>query len=320
MLMLRLAAFFLFGLMAPFSTPLPAQEYPTKPVRILTSPPGGGNDFVARFIAQALTGPLGQSVLVDNRANLVPIEAAAKASPDGYTLLVASSSFVSGHLFHDVSYDPVRDFATITHLGNAPNALVVHPSVPVKNVKELVNLAKRRPGDLNYGSSGAGSSAYLAAELLKSTAHINLTRITYRGNGASLIGLISGEIQLLFPTVPSAAPYVKSGRLRALAVTGLERSVLAPEIPTMASSGLPGYKIESIYGLLAPAKTPSAIINRLDQEMVRFIKTPAAREKLLTIGIEPVTSTPDQYAALIKNEIARMTKLVKAAGIRGEAF
>jgi tripartite-type tricarboxylate transporter receptor subunit TctC len=308
------------GVLALGSASAFSQDYPVKPVRILTSPPGGGNDYVARIVAQALTGALGQAVVVDNRATLVCIEVAAKSPPDGYSLLVASSSLVTSHLLQDVSFDPVRDFSTITHIGNAPNVLVVHPSVPVKSVKDLIALAKARPGQLNYGSSGAGSSAHLSAELMKSVARVNMTRITYRGNGASLIGLLSGEIQVLFPTVPAAAPHVKSGKMRALAVTGLKPSVLTPGLPTMVDSGLPGYQIESIYGVVAPARTPQAIINRLDQELGKFLQTQGAREKLLTIGIETVSSTPQKYAAVIQEDIARMAKLIKDAGIRTEQY
>ncbi len=297
-----------------------AQEYPTKTVRILTSPAGGGNDYVARILAEGLAASLGQPVIVDNRVNLVPVEITFKAPPDGYTLLVASASFMTSHLLQEVSFDPVRDFAPITHIGNAPNVLMVHPSVPVKSVKELIALAKARPGQLNYGSSGPGTSQNLSAELLKSMTGINITGITYRSNGPALIGLLSGEVQMLFPTIPSAAPHMKSGKLRALAVTGLERSVLTPGLPTMAASGLPGYQIESIFGLWAPARTPPSIIRRLDQELAKFVQTAAAKERLLAIGIEPVSSTPQQFAIVIRDDIARMAKLIKAAGIRIQQY
>jgi tripartite-type tricarboxylate transporter receptor subunit TctC len=310
----------LFGLLALASAQAFSQDYPAKPVRILTSPPGGGNDYVARIVAQVLAGPLGQPVVIDNRGTLVCIEVAAKAPPDGYSLLVASSSLVTSHLLQDVSFDPVRDFSYITHIGNAPNILVVHPSLPVQSVKDLIALARARPKELNYGSSGAGSSAHLAGELFKSLARINLTRITYKGNGASLIGLLSGEIQVLFPTVPAAAPHVKTGKLRGLAVTGLEPSVLAPGLPTLLASGLPGYRIESIYGLVAPARTPAGIIKRLDFELGKALQAPGAREKLLAIGIETVSSTPQKYAAVIQEDIARMAKLIKEAGIRAEQY
>ncbi len=292
------------------------QDYPAKSIRILTSPTGGGNDFVARILAQGLSAALGQSVIVDNRTGMISIESTSVAPADGYTLLVASSSFVTGHLLQKVPYDPIRDFVPITHVGNAANILVVHPSLPTKSVKELIELAKAKPGQLNYGSGDAGSAAHLSAELLKSMARIDIARVNYKGNGPSLVALIGGEIQLLFPTIPSASPHVKAGRMRALAVTGLETSVLTPNLPTMAASGLPGYKIESIYGLLAPSRTPTRILERLDQEIVRFLKSADAREKLLGIGIEPVTSTPQNYAALIKDDVARMSRVIKDAGIR----
>jgi len=292
------------------------QNYPVKPVRIVTSAVGGGNDFLARLLAQGLTGPLGQPVVVDNRAGgVIPGEVVSKSPPDGYTLLVAGGAFSIGPLLQETPYDVVKDFAPIVLTGMSPSILIVHPSLPVRSVKELIALAKARPGELNYGSANTGGSAHLAAELFKSIAGVNIVRVAYKGNGPALTALLGGEVQLMFPNTPSAAPHVKSGKMRALAVTGSQPSALVPGLPTVSASGLPGYEAISIDAVYAPAKTPAAIIGRLNQEIARLLNRPDTKEKLLSVGVEVVASSPEQLAAAIKSEIALWSKVIKDAGI-----
>jgi tripartite-type tricarboxylate transporter receptor subunit TctC len=296
-----------------------AQTYPTRPVRIVTSPAGGGNDFAARLIALGLSGPLGQQVIVDNRAGgVIPGEVVAKSKPDGYTLLVAGGTFTIGPLLQDTPYDPVKDFAPITLIGVAPNVLVVHPSLPVKSVKELIALARLRPGELNYSSATAGAQSHLAAELLKSMARVNIVRITYKGTGQAVQSVLAGEVQLLFANTPSVQPHVKAGKLRALAVTGLKPSPHFPALPTMSSAGLPGYEVISMDGIYAPAKTPRDIVARLSQEIVRVITAPDVKQKFFDAGVEVVGSSPEEFANRIKAEMTTWDKIIKAGGIKGD--
>ena len=292
------------------------QNFPVKPVRIVTSAVGGGNDLLARLLAQGLSGPLGQAVVVDNRAGgVIPGEVVSKSPADGYTLLVAGGAFSTSPLLQETPYDVERDFAPIALIGMSPTILVVHPSLPVRSVKELIALAKARPGELNYGSANTGGSAHLAAELFKSMAAINIVRVAYKGNGPALSALLGGEVQLMFPNTPSVAPHVKSGKMRALAVTGSQPSALVPGLATVTASGLPGYEAISIDAVYAPAKTPAAIISRLNQEIVRLLNRPEVKEKLLNVGVEVVASTPEQLAAAVRSEIALWSKVIKDAGI-----
>ena len=293
-----------------------SQNFPVKPLRIVTSAVGGGNDFLARLLAQGLSAPLGQPVVVDNRAGgVIPGEVVSKSPPDGYTLLVAGGAFSTSPLLQETPYDVERDFAPVVLIGTSPNVLVVHPSLPVKSVKELVSLAKGRPGEINYGSANTGGSAHLAAELFKSMAGINIVRVAYKGNGPALTALLGGEVQLMFPNTPSVAPHIKSGKMRALAVTGSQPSALAPGLPTVTASGVSGYEAISIDAVYAPAKTPVAVISRLNQEMVRLLTRPDVKEKLLNVGLEVVASTPEQLAAAIRSEIALWGKVIKESGI-----
>lgn len=295
------------------------QNYPNKPIRIVTSEIGGSSDFMARVIAQGISGPLGQPVITDNRGGgVIPGEIVAKASPDGYTLLFIGSSFWLLPLMRDkVPYDPVRDFSPITLASNQPNVLVVHPSVAAKSVRELISLAKDSTGVLNYGSGGAGTSAHLAAELFKSMAGVNIMRIPYKGQGPAINDLLGGRLQLIFASAPVAA-YVKAGRLRALAVTSAQPTALFPELPTVAAAGLPGYESAQLAGIFASAKVPARIINRLSQEAARFLRTAEAKQAFLNSGIEAVGSSPEEFAAKIKSEMARLGKLIKDVGIRDE--
>ena len=292
-------------------------DYPDKVVRIVTAQPGGGNDFVARLVAQGLSNSLGQPVIVDNRGSIA-IETAAKGSPDGYTLLLYTSVVWLAQFFRkNVPWDPIGDFSPITLAVTSPNILVVHPSLPVRSVTELISLAKARPGELNYGSSSAGAAPHLAAELFKSMTGVNMVRIAYKGGGAPVAAVITGEVQVFFPTAASITPHVKAGRLRALAVTSAKPSALVPGLPTVAAT-LPGYESVSIYGVFARAKTPAAIINFLNREIVQVLHRTDVKERLFNVGAEVAGSSPIEFAATIRTEIARWGKVIKDAGIRQE--
>lgn len=296
-----------------------AQNYPTRAIRIVTSEPGGGTDFAARVIAQGLTPLLGQQVVVENRPNGVPtIETVTKAAPDGHTLLLLGSSvWLLQYLQDNVSWDPLRDLAHVTLAMRAANVVAVHPSLPVKTIGELIALSKKRPGELNYGTAGAAASNLLAAELFKSMAGVNLVRVPYKGTGPAMNALLGGEVQLMFPTPSSVMPHAKSGRLRALAVTSAEPSELLPGLPTVASA-LPGYESVTPFGIFATGRTPAAIITRLNQEIVKVVRTEEVKKRFFDAGVEVVGSTPEQLTATIKAEMVRMGKVIKAAGIRSE--
>lgn len=298
------------------------QAYPSKFVRIVTAEAGGGNDFAARVIAQELSKTLGQQVIVENRGGAggaIAAEYVAKSPPDGYTLLLYSSSIWVIPLLRDnTPYDPVRDFAPITLAASSPNTVVVHPSLPVTSIKQLIAVAKAKPGVLNYGSAGSGATTHLAAELFKAMAGVDIARVAYKGDGPSVIALIAGQIHVMFSPSGSVIPHIKSGRLRALAVTSPQPSPLAPELPTVAATGLPGYESVSVYGVFAPAKTPPSVVGRLNQETVRALQLPEIREKLLARVVEPVGSTPDAFASAIKVDMDRIRKLVKDANIRAD--
>jgi tripartite-type tricarboxylate transporter receptor subunit TctC len=295
------------------------QSYPSKPLRIVTSEPGGGVDFMARLLAQELAGPLGQTIVVDNKpSGVIPGDTVAKATPDGYTLLVFGNTLWVGPLLGHTPYDPVRDFAPVIMTSRSPNVLVVHPSLAAKSVGELIALAKSKPGALNYGSAGSGGAPHLAAELFKYMARVDIVRIPYRGAGPALIALIGGQVQLMFANAASVTQQVKSGALRALAVASAEPTNLAPGLPTIAASGVPGYESVSIAGLLAPAKTPSAVVAKLNQEAARALLKPDVRQKILNAGSEAAGGSPAEFAAVIKAEMARLAPVIKAADIHGE--
>ena len=297
-----------------------AQSFPAKPIRVLTSEPGGGNDFAARIIAQAVAPAVGQQVLVDNRGGgggVIAAELVAKAPPDGHTLLFYGSNiWLMPFLRSAVPYDPVRDFAPVTLAVRAPTILVVHPSLPVRSVKEVVALAKSRPGQLNYGSGATGSASQMATELFKRMARVDIVKISYKGNGPAILALVAGEVQLGFATPGSVSTHIKTGKLRPLAVTSAERSPLLPDLPTVAASGLPGYEMVSIVGMLAPAATPAAIISRLNQEIARALQRPEVKERFLAVGVEPVASTPEEFGAKIRSEMERLGPVIREAGIR----
>lgn len=295
-----------------------AQEYPNRPVRIVCAAPGGGADFVARLIAQGISGSIGQPIIVENRPSNLTGEIVAKAIPDGYTLLLAGGTFMFAPLLSAMPYDPIKDFSPITMLAKAPNVIVVHPAVPAKSVKELIALAKAKPGELNYASGGTGSSLHLSGELFKAMAGVNIARINYKGTGPAINDLVGGQVQMAFSSAATVAPHVKSGRLRALAVTSLQPSPLAPGLPTATASGLPGYEVESIDYMLAPARVPSLPIKVLNREIVRVLNLPDLKEKFLNAGIEAAPSSPAELAATMKSEIVKWGKLIKDAGIRAD--
>ncbi len=292
-------------------------DYPNKSVRIVTVAAGGGADSVARPIAQSLTGSLGQPVIVENRPTIIAIETVARAPSDGYTLLVAGSTiWILPLLQSNLPWDPVRDFSPIALATASPLVLVVHPSVPVKSVKELIALAKAKPGMLNYAAGPNGSANHLTAELFKSMAAVNMVLVPYKGAQPAIIDLISGQVQLLFASTGNASPHVKSGRLRALAVTSGQPSALAPGLPTMAAAGLTGFEAVAVNAVLAPAKTSATIINRLNQEIVRFLNRPEVKERFLNAETEAAPTSPEELAARIKSETISMGKVIKDAGIK----
>jgi tripartite-type tricarboxylate transporter receptor subunit TctC len=290
-----------------------AQDFPNRPIRIITSALGGGSDFAARLVAQGISGPLGQPVLVENRSGVIPGEMVVQSPPDGHNLLVAAGTLWIGPLLQKSPYDPVRDFAPITLIAKAPNVLVVHPSVPAKTVKELIALAKAKP--LNASSGGTGGGSHLSIELFNALAGVKIVRVPYKSGSQEIADLIGGQVEMTFGAPAPLMPHVKAGKLRALAVTSAQPSALLPEFPTIAASGLPGYEMVSITGMFAPAKTPPPVIKRLNSEVVRYLQTAEAKEKLLASGVEPVGSSPEELAATVKAEIARMGKVIKDAGI-----
>jgi tripartite-type tricarboxylate transporter receptor subunit TctC len=294
------------------------QAYPSKPVRIVTAAPGGGVDFTARLMALGLTANLGQQFVVDNRGGThVSAITVANAVPDGYTLLIHNNTIWTAPLIEKPAYS-MAQLLPVVFTSRSPNILVVHPTLAVNSVKELIALAKAKPGDINYASGPAGSANYLAAELFKYMAGVNLVRISYKGGGPAVNDLIAGQVKVMFATTGSVTPHVKSGRLRALAVTSPEPSALAPGLPTVAASGVPGYELQSIYGIFVPLKTPPAIVARLNQETRRFLEQPDTKERFLSSGVETVGSTPQEFAAAVAADTQRIQKVIQAAGLRVE--
>ena len=293
------------------------EPYPNRPIRIVTAPVGAGNDFMARVIAQGLSGSLGQQLVVDNRPAGIVGELVARAPADGYTLLaVGSVLWLTPLMLDKVAYDAVKDFAPISLTSRSLNMLVVHPSVAANSVRELIAVARSKPGQLNYATGGTGSSNHLAAELFKFMAGVDLLRIPYKGSGPAINDLLSGQVHVMFPTTAAGLPHVRSGRLRALGVTSLQPSALAPGLPAVAESGVPGFESVVMYALFAPARTPAAIVKRLNAEVVQFLKSTATTERLFNAGVEAVASSPRELAVAMESEMTRLEKLVKNARIR----
>ncbi len=283
-------------------------------------PPGGGTDIAARLLAQKLGEAMGQQVVVDNRGGgggVIGSEIVAKSAPDGHTLLMANVGHtVNPALFGKLPYDTVRDFVPITLVVMIPNILVAHPSLPVRDFKQLLVLARAKPGSIVYGSGGNGSSPHLAMELLKYTTRIDMLHVPYKGGGPSVVALMAGEVSLAFATMPSAMPYVKQGRLRALAVSSPQRSATARDVPTVAELGYPGFNASGLAGLVAPAGTQRELVLRLREEVVRALRLADVNERLLTLGFDPVGSTPDEFDKLIRTDIEKWIKLVREANIK----
>ena len=308
-----------FLVLALSITTAQAQSYPVKPVRIVTQVTGGSLDLAARLIAPKLSERLGQQVIVDNRGGVTSMEQVARAPADGYTLLIASGSLWTLQFMRDnVAWDALRDYAPVSLLMTSPNIVVVHPSLPARSIKTLIALAKARPGDLNYSTGQSGASAHLAGELFQSMAGIKFQRIAYKGQGPAMLSLITGEAQLSFPNAASATPFIKAGRIVGLAVTTSQPSALAPGIPTVAESGLPGYEMKAIVGIFAPMKTPQTIIDQLHQEIVRALNTPEIKQRVFDSGSDTVAGSPAELTAAIKSEMATTGKLIRELGIRAE--
>ncbi len=308
-------------LLAAATATVAQQSYPSRPVRVVVSwAPGGASDLIARVVGQKLGEQLGQQLIIDNRAGAsgaIGTELAAKSAPDGYTVLFGGvTELVLNPQLVKVPYDAVRDFAAVSPLAFGYYVLVVHPSLPAKSVKDLIALAKARPGEINYASGGSGSNLALVAELFKTTSRINLTHIPYKGGGPAAMAVISGEAQAMFGTIASTIPFVNSNRLVALALTGPHRSPMLPKVPTFAESGVSGMDVGLWFALLAPAATPRDIIARLNAEIVKLAATPDYRVQLEKLGFEPFTGAPEKFAAFMKTEIAPWGKVIKAAGIK----
>ncbi len=308
----------LLGIIAP---DVLAQNYPARAIKLVVpSSPGGGTDIVGRLLAQKLSEQLGQQVVVDNRAgagSIIGNDAVAKSAPDGYTVLMGLSSLaINPSMYAKLPYDALRDFAPVSQVVSSPNILTLHPSVPATTVKALIALAKIRPGSLAFGSAGMGSSPHLSGELFKTLARIDMVHVPFKGSGQSVISQLAGEIAANFPSVPTAMPYVKAGRLRGLGVTTIKRAQALPDVPSIAEAGLPGYEATQWFGLLAPAGTPRLIIDRLYQEAARALRTADMKERMTAEGLEVVGGTPEEFADYIKSETQKWTKVIKAAGIK----
>ena len=305
------------GTLLASAYPALAQDYPNRPIRFVTAAVGGGIDFTARMMSHGLGPVFGQQVIVENRggANVAP-QTVAKGTPDGYTILVHNNTVWISPLLEKVPYDHWTELVPITLTARSPNILVVHPSLGVNSVKDLIAAAKAAPGDINYASGPHGASNHVAAELFKAMAGVNLMRIGYKGGGPALNDVIAGQVKVMFATTGSVTALVKAGKLKGLAVTSAQPTALVPGLPTVAASGVPGYAAEAIYGVWAPAKTPAPILGRLHQEIVRYLKSPEAKERFFNSGVEVVGSTPQEFAKEIKSESARLEKVFKTAGIR----
>ena len=296
-------------------------QYPTKPIRLVVAfPPGGGSDTLARILSPRLSAALGQQVVVDNRPGAganIGAEVAAKSPPDGHTVFMGNVAHaINATLYSKLGYDLVRDLAPVSLLTSTPNIVVVHPSVPVKSVKELVAFAKARPGQLDLASSGSGSSAHLAGALFNNMAGIRMNHIPYKGGGPAVVALVGGEVSVGFATTPSVIQHVKSTRLRGLAVTTAQRSPSVPDLPTVSEAGLKGYEASTWYGLMVPTGTPRDAIARLHGESVKLLKLPDIKERLDATGFEVIGTTPDEFGAYIRSEVEKWGEVVKAAGVR----
>jgi tripartite-type tricarboxylate transporter receptor subunit TctC len=299
-----------------------AQGFPDKPLRMVAPyPPGGTSDIIARILGQKLFDAWGQQIVVDNRAGAngsIGCELAAKSPADGYTLLIGNMTPIAANpsLYRKLGYDSVRDFAGVSLVAAGPNVLVVNPALPVKSVQELIAYAKANPGKLNFGSGGAGSPAHLAGEMFKTLTGAVITHVPYKGTVLSVNDLIAGQVQLVFSDAPPAVPHVKSGKLRALAVTGAKRTPLLPELPTVIEAGVPGFELDNWWGILVPAKTPKHTISRINAAIVKIMQTADVKERFANLGVEAIRSTPAEFDAYIKSEYAKLARIIQASGAR----
>ena len=297
--------------------------WPSRPVRfILPFPPGGGTDILGRLIAERLSASLGQPVVTENRGGAggnVGAEAAARSAPDGYTIvLVAPSLAISPTLYSKINYDPVKDFAPVSLVATVPNVMITQASLPVQNLQEFIAFAKAKPGALNFGSGGAGTSNHLAGELFNIVTGAKLVHIPYKGVNLAMQDVLAGNVHLVFIGIPAAAPHIKTGRLRALALVAPQRSSALPEVPTVAEAGLRDFEVTTWYGVLAPAGTPRSVVTRLNAELVKIMHSPELKEKLAATGTDPLTSTPEEFADYIKREIAKWGDVVRKAGVKAD--
>ena len=301
-----------------------AQEaWPSRPVRfILPFPPGGGTDILGRLIAERLSASLGQPVVTENRGGAggnVGAEAAARSAPDGYTIvLVAPSLAISPTLYSRINYDPVKDFAPVSLVATVPNVMITQASAPVQNLQEFIAFAKGKPGALNFGSGGAGTSNHLAGELFNIVTGAKLVHIPYKGVNLAMQDVLAGNVHLVFIGIPTATPHIKAGKLRALALVAPQRSSALPEVPTVAEAGLRDFEVTTWYGVLAPAGTPRSVVTRLNAELVKIMHSPELKEKLAATGTDPLTSTPEEFADYIKREIAKWGDVVRKAGVKAD--
>ncbi|MGZ5091392.1 MAG: Bug family tripartite tricarboxylate transporter substrate binding protein [Burkholderiales bacterium] len=297
-----------------------AQDYPSRPIRlIVASSPGSGVDIVARLVAQRMSEAIGVQIVADNRAGAggtIGVQTAANSAPDGYTLLMAAPSLtINATLMRPPPYDPLRDFTPVGQATTSQYVIVVHPSVPVHNVKELIALAKAQPGKLNYGSGGPGNSTHLAGEYFKSLAKVDIVHVPYKGSGPAIVDLLGGQIQLMFANIVAVVPLIKSGKVRALAGSGPKRSLALPDIPTAVEAGLPGYVVTSWFGILAPARTPTRAITKLNAALDKVMRERDMQDKIASEGAEPAPSRPEEFGKLIASELAVWQKVIKAAGL-----
>jgi tripartite-type tricarboxylate transporter receptor subunit TctC len=319
----RVSAASLLLLAVPVSAAWAAENYPARPLRfIVPYPPGGGNDFVARVLATRLAESIRQQVVIDNRGGahgIIATDLTAKAPPDGYTIFMCGTGHAfNPYIYKKLPYDSDKDFAPVSLAAVAPNVLVLHPSVPATSVRELIALAKAKPGTLSFGSSGGGGNTHLAGELLKLLADIDIVHVPYRGTGPAVTALLSGEVQMMFSTLPPVLAQIRAGRLRALAVTGAKRTAAAPALPTMAEAGVPNYEASGWWGVLMPGKTPPAIVMALNAEIVKVLSVDATKAQLSRDGIEAASSTPAQFAAHMRAEGLKWAAVIKVANIQGE--
>jgi len=299
------------------------ETYPGRPVRLIVAfPPGGSVDVVARQVAPRLSESLGQPVVVDNRSGAsgnIGTEAAARAKPDGYTLLIHTIPFVANvHLYKEMPYDPLKDFVPIALLSSSPSVLLVHPSVPARSVGELLQLAKSKPGALNYSAAGAGTNPHIAGELFNMLGNVDIVAIQYKGGGPSLVAALGGEIAITYPNISEAIPHVKTGRLRALGVTGAKRSAALPEVPTIAESGVPGYEFVTWHGVLAPRGTPAEIVALLNGKLKDVLHSPELSARFAQMGLDVIASSPGEFSAHLKKELEKWGKLIRERSIRVE--